>query len=132
MRHAASRTVLTPPVVIETRTRVLYVEDVAELRPLIVAALDAARFRVIVAGGVDAALFLASRERFDAVVCGDPATARALFEFTSGWATRMIVITRGDGQGAAAVPPGTAVLRAPTAEELRVAVCGDRAPRPRL
>jgi hypothetical protein len=102
---------------------VLYVEDLRELRSLVVSALDAVRFQVVVAAGIDAAQFLASRERFDAVVCGKASTARAVWEFICGRPTKLFVV-RDDP--AAALPPKTVVLPSPTPFDLASAVAAGR------
>ncbi len=107
----------------ERRTRVLYVEDAPDLRALILAALDVNCFRVVVAPGVDAAQFLASRERFDAVLCGHATTARSLHEFICGRPTRLFVLRSADG---VTLPPRAVVLHSPTAAELRQALAHRR------
>jgi hypothetical protein len=98
---------------------VLYVEDLTELRALIVSALDVVRFQVVVAAGVDAAQFLASRERFDAVVCGKASTARAVWEFLCGRPTRLFIVCDNAND---TLPPKAIVLPSPTASALREAV----------
>lgn len=103
----------------DRRLRVLYVEDAARLRTLVVSALDAVRFRVVVAAGIDAAKFLASRERFDAVICGSAATARAVWEFICGRPTRLFVVSE---ETDASLPPHTLLLRSPGPVELTSAL----------
>jgi len=107
----------------DRRLRVLYVEDLSELRSLVVSALDAARFQVIVAAGIDAAQFLASRERFDAIVCGKASTARAVWEFICGRPTKLFVVHDDVGD---ALPPKTIVLPSPTPADLANAVVAGR------
>jgi len=104
---------------------VLYVEDVERLRSLVVSALDAVRFRVVVAAGIDAAKFLASRERFDAVICGSAATARAVWEFICGRPTRLFVVSE---ETDAALPSNALLLRSPSPVELAGALLTTQSP----
>ena len=95
----------------DPRLKILYVEDSQNLRALITTAFDAVRFRVVVAAGIDAAQFLASRERFDAVICGKASTARAVWEFISGRPTKIYVLGDRDRE----LPPTAVTLASPTA-----------------
>lgn len=91
-RHTFVRgTIAARTAPVSDRVRVLYVEDVPALRELVVGALDPWRFQVLVAAGVDAAVLLASRQSFEAIICGESTTADSLRERVDD-AQRIVVV----------------------------------------